>query len=389
MKTLDSLAEKTWQKTKIQNLIRHKSGRYYARTFEKGKEIWKSLKTPHVGVAKVRLAEFLGERREVSSANEGVALGTLTLGQCVALYLNKVDNDPTKKPKTKAYWHKCAEVVKRTWPEPDQLDVRKIARSSCEHWAAKLLKEEAYTPPGAKTAMRRSRRTKGRYSPRYFNNIVDCLRNILEIAVEAGALAGNPVAVVKKARVLAKELVLPTTAQFVAFVKEMENGKSRFSKAAAELVRLLALTGMRIEEASWLTWADCNFERQLLTVRGNPETATKNSEIRLVPMIPAAKSFLEGLRKEREEEPLTEGVARVSEAQQSMNRAAQKVGMARITHHDLRHYFATICIESGVDIPTVSRWLGHKDGGVLAMKTYGHLRQEHSLLAAQKVVLHS
>ena len=29
-------------------------------------------------------------------------------------------------------------------------------------------------------------------------------------------------------------------------------------------------------------------------------------------------------------------------------------GIARITHHDLRHMFATRCIESGVDIPTLS-----------------------------------
>ena len=46
---------------------------------------------------------------------------------------------------------------------------------------------------------------------------------------------------------------------------------------------------------------------------------------------------------------------------------------------------ATRCIESGVDIPTVSRWLGHKDGGALAMKTYGHLRREHSIAQAQRV----
>ena len=53
----------------------------------------------------------------------------------------------------------------------------------------------------------------------------------------------------------------------------------------------------------------------------------------------------------------------VRECQKSMDRAAaRKVGMERITHHDLRHLFATICIESGVDVPTVSRWLGHKDG---------------------------
>jgi hypothetical protein len=39
-----------------------------------------------------------------------------------------------------------------------------------------------------------------------------------------------------------------------------------------------------------------------------------------------------------------------------------------------------------VDIPTVSRWLGHKDGGALAMRVYGHLRQEHSISAIQKVI---
>ena len=59
------------------------------------------------------------------------------------------------------------------------------------------------------------------------------------------------------------------------------------------------------------------------------------------------------------------------------------VGGIRVGHHDLRHLFATICIESGVDIPTVSRWLGHQDGGALAMKTYGHLRDEHSIAQAK------
>jgi integrase len=53
--------------------------------------------------------------------------------------------------------------------------------------------------------------------------------------------------------------------------------------------------------------------------------------------------------------------------------------------HDLRHLFATRCIESGVDIPTVSRWLGHQDGGALAMEVYGHLRDLRSVAMAQKV----
>jgi hypothetical protein len=55
---------KTWQRTRLQNLLRHKSGRYYARAFAGGKEVWKSLKTSHFSVAEAKLAEFLREHRE-------------------------------------------------------------------------------------------------------------------------------------------------------------------------------------------------------------------------------------------------------------------------------------------------------------------------------------
>jgi integrase len=57
----------------------------------------------------------------------------------------------------------------------------------------------------------------------------------------------------------------------------------------------------------------------------------------------------------------------------------------RFTHHGLRHLFTTRAIESGVDVPTVAKWLGHKDGGALLMKTYSHLLQEHSQAMAAKL----
>jgi integrase len=91
------------------------------------------------------------------------------------------------------------------------------------------------------------------------------------------------------------------------------------------------------------------------------------------------------MRRERAGEPLDAKLFRVGECQKSLDRAAKKVGADRITHHDLRHFFATRCIESGVDVPTVSRWIGHKDGGALLMKTYGHLRRENSISQAQRV----
>jgi integrase len=151
------------------------------------------------------------------------------------------------------------------------------------------------------------------------------------------------------------------------------------------LVRFLAFSGCRIGEAQTVRWRDIDWDREELVVRGDALTGTKNWEIRRVPMIPELKTLLSSMRQTRPDEAPDAKVLQVRECQKSMDRAAVLLGIPRITHHDLRHLFATTAIESGIDIPTVSRLLGHKDGGVLAMKTYGHLRQEHAKAAVQKI----
>jgi integrase len=180
-------------------------------------------------------------------------------------------------------------------------------------------------------------------------------------------------------------LELPSRTQFVEFVKLIETSGAVQAKDCADLVRFLAFSGCRLSEAANVRWNDVDWDKQELVVRGDPVTGTKNWEIRRVPMIPELIALLQGLRGKRQEEPPEIPVLRVRECQRSMNRAAEILQMPRITHHDLRHLFATTAIESGIDIPTVSRLLGHKDGGVLAMRTYGHLRQEHAKAAVQKI----
>lgn len=46
--------------------------------------------------------------------------------------------------------------------------------------------------------------------------------------------------------------------------------------------------------------------------------------------------------------------------------------MPRIRFHDLRHSFATLSLEQGMDIKTVSHMLGHTDDG-FTMNTYMHV----------------
>lgn len=151
------------------------------------------------------------------------------------------------------------------------------------------------------------------------------------------------------------------------------------------MIRFLAFGGFRLSEAARVTWSDCDFKRGKILVRGDEETGTKNGSFRDVPMIPEMRQLLERLREARADEALHTAAMPLKTCQGLMNKAAIVVGMPRITHHDLRHLFATRCIESGVDIPTVSRWMGHKDGGALAMKVYGHLRDQHSVEMAKKV----
>jgi integrase len=355
---------KTWERTRLQNLIRHKSGRYYARAFAGGKEVWKSLKTSHFSVAEAKLAEFLKEHRERRSNANGEVSAKMTFGEAAAIHLRNLDDNLDIKPRTRDYWREVLAALVKGWPGLNETEVRKITQADCKRWAS------AY----AKTA-----------SATRYNNTVSVFRHVLNVAVEAGVVYNNAAAAVKRAPVRGKEIELPTIDKFNALIAEMRAGHSRDSINCADLASGLAFTGCRIGEAREIAWRDLDFEAGEIVVRGNAETGTKNWELRRVPLIPDARALFERMQSERAAEPSDAKVFRVRECQKALDRACKKVGTDRIVHHDLRHLFATRCIESGVDIPTVSRWLGHKDGGALAMKTYGHLRREHSIAQAQRV----
>jgi integrase len=361
---------KVWARTKQKNLVRSvKTNRYYARVFAGGKEVWKSLKTSHFSVAQARLAEFLHEHRQrVGNGGGGKDSGVsakMTFGEAAMSHLHNLDNNVRLKPRTRGYYRERLRALEKSWPLLSTTEIRKITLGDCKQWAGKYGK-------GA--------------SPTNYNNTVSLLRHVFAVAVESGVIYANPAAVLKRAPLRGKEIHLPTAAQFNAMVAEMRNGHGRFSRDCADFVEGLAYSGMRKGEANALEWRDLDFEASEIVVRGDAVFGTKGGEgWRRVPMISDARALFERLRAERPHEPLDGKVFQVSECQKALDRALKKVGANRIVHHDLRHLFATRCIESGVDIPTVSRWLGHKDGGALLMKTYGHLRREHSQAQAAKV----
>jgi integrase len=334
----------------------------FARVRVKGKLIRRSLKTSAISVAKLRLTDM--EKAERQSAEHSVAFegGKMTFGDALAIYRQRLQADSSLKPRTKAHREERISVILKTWPELKNTDVRKISKQGCLDWASKY-----------------------QTSAINLNKTVQTLRAILEIPIETGIRYDNPARFIKPQKVRQKPLQLPSRTQFKLLVESVREVNKRFSQSAADLMEFLAYGGFRKGEAENILWSACNFERGEILVRGDEETGTKNWTVRTVPMIPEMTKLLLRLKAELGVVDPAAKVMSVSECNGSIANACRRIGVLHITHHDLRHLFATTCIEAGVDIPTVARWLGHKDGGALAMKVYGHLRNEHSQAMAAKV----
>jgi integrase len=356
----------TFEPTDKQNLyIRQPLGVYYARLYLDGGTRWVSLGTKNKTVAKVELSKRLQSHYAIRKAETATRKGKATIGELAALYLVGVDQDTSLKPATKEYRHKTVKYLLREWSGLAERIPGKVTESDCKAWAAQYHRD---------------------FSQTLYNNTVDSLRHILALALERGLMARNPALAVSKVKVEQKKLELPSSEQFKAVIEYIRASGSATSQGCGDLVEFLAYSGCRINEAALVRWADIDYAQGRIYIAA----PGKNDLARYIPLLEPMKGLLERIKATprwfRSDRRRDGGfILSVAECQKAMTSACAKAGAHRLTHHDLRHLYATRCIEAGVDIPTVSRWLGHKDGGALAMRTYGHLRDEHSVLMAARV----
>ena len=247
-----------------------------------------------------------------------------------------------KRPKTQEFYRDVHKIFLREWPA---LSVRTADAS-------------------ADVVLEFSRRVT-ECCPSRWNAMVAALKFVLP--QHAGLL--------KRRRIRRREFVPPNQLQFEAFLAECDVAR----KSQAGLVaRFLAHTGLRITEARALTW-----ERVSEIGIDVPGHVTKNQQPRTVPHLPGTLEILERLRA------VDSGghVLPRSSPRKAIESASRKVFGVRWSFHCFRHLYATRCVEQGVDLPTLARWLGHSDGGALLAKTYFHLVDAHSRAMAAKVMI--
>ena len=195
-----------------------------------------------------------------------------------------------------------------------------------------------------------------------------------------------------------------------------------------DYIRLLALCGAREQETIKLPWASVDFDKKLLTIGADADT--KNREARRVDFNAELEAHLKAMHARRAPDSqwlfpspqrgdqderaktfresllLTRAVtghqcrdckyiqfgkdapkvcpqcqgSRLEFKEHVLPAPLQKFGF-----HDCRHHFISYAVMSGIDFMTIARWVGHKDGGILIGKVYGHLSNEHAQLQASRM----
>jgi integrase len=199
--------------------------------------------------------------------------------------------------------------------------------------------------------------------------------------------------------------------QFETFSREqvMAMLQAATSFDGGVVVALALTTGLREAEIMGLTWADLS--GQSLTVRKQmqrirredthraPKSRTSRRTLPLAPRIidlldlqriqqDELKAFVGKAWKNDRDLIFTQADGRPLQAkwiQWRFKRMVKALGFNHRRFHDLRHTFATLLLEDGINIRVVSEWLGHSSINI-TLSTYGHVTPKMQSQAIATIV---
>jgi len=213
-----------------------------------------------------------------------------------------------------------------------------------------------------------------------FNKIFYVLKRILDYSIENAYIETNPIEYVKRSSKLFKKqkrkddnyfskeqmkLILEDTCEDGTAV---DKGKHPFINT---YMHVAFLTGARVGEIASLTWDNIDFENNLITyatsVRKGVLDVTKTDEVRTVPMVRELVEVLLKYKTQSKYEyvfinPKTQSYYRDTRSivDTYYKPLLQRLELPNIVMYQTRATFASISIEKGIPLSTVSKCLGHK-----------------------------
>ncbi|MGN0457791.1 MAG: tyrosine-type recombinase/integrase, partial [Eubacterium sp.] len=253
------------------------------------------------------------------------------------------------------------------------MKIKDISTVSCQQFLMKM-----YT-----SGRTRNVEKKGNgLSAKTVKDIKIALQTCLQKAEDEGLIDSNPCRKVQLPKAPPKEMQTLKANELGAFLQETKDS------GCYEFYILEITTGLRLGEILALTWDDLDIKNKTISVNKQvqrikselkittPKTA---SSIRTVALCDECFNQLILLRSRQRLDtklifpsPITGGLRDPSSVTRKLHRMQKRAGVPQIRFHDLRHSFATLSLEQGMDIKTVSHMLGHTDAG-FTMNTYMHV----------------
>ncbi|RLB90577.1 MAG: site-specific integrase, partial [Deltaproteobacteria bacterium] len=139
-------------------------------------------------------------------------------------------------------------------------------------------------------------------------------------------------------------------------------------------------TGMRAKELFDLTWGNVDLENGLITIQDS-----KSVEPRYVYLTEDTKAMLAGLQNNQAKNELVfkdRKGHKIKEVSNAFGKAVKALRLnegindrrQRVCFHTLRHTFASWLVQSGTDLYTVKKLLGHSS--ILLTERYSHLQPD-------------
>ena len=210
------------------------------------------------------------------------------------------------------------------------------------------------------------------------DRVVALLSKMFNLAIRWGWRSDNPATGIERNPEPKRDRYLSGT-ELTALTKALS---SHSDKQAADIIRLLLLTGARRGEVLAAKWEQFDLENGVWT---KPGATTKQKTLHRVPLSAAARQLLSNLHKSAASEFVFPGRSGGHRVEIKVDWAAlcKAAGIANARVHDLRHTYASLLASAGQSLPVIGALLGHTQSQTT--HRYSHLLDDPLRAATERV----
>jgi len=353
------------------NIRKRKDGRWEGRYTAghdpaTGKPIYKNV----LGKTQAEVKEKLKRAIEETRGLDIVKAGQYTLGQWMDVWFEnyaKLKVRPSSHQTYKGY------INNHIKPYVGSIPLSKLTSLDLQKLYKMLLTE------GRIDRIESKNQPKG-LSAKTVRNINQIISSALNLAKEQKLLASNPAEACALPRVEHREMKTLPVEQLTSFLREAKE------TGVYEMYYIELATGLRRGELLGLKWQDIDMVNG--TIRVQRQVARIDGEIVEAPLktknsyrtVSIGADAIEVLKEQKKKVGDSEyvfpspngGPISPDSVLNMLHRVLERAGLPKIRFHDLRHTFATLALQNGVDIKTVSGMLGHFSAG-FTLDTYAHV----------------